>query len=54
MEENIENLRNKMMLIKSDINLLFADVNKAEELKSFPHITKLLHYVEGQNIKRIN
>ena len=34
----------KHLLIKSDINLLLADVDKAsdktEELKSFPHITK--------------
>ena len=33
-----------MMLIESDINLLLTDADKAsdkaEELKSFPHITK--------------
>ena len=28
------------MLIESNINLLLTDVDKAEELKSFPHITK--------------
>ena len=44
MEENIGNLRKKMMLIESNINLLLTDAykasGKAEELKSFPHITK--------------
>ena len=39
-EENIGNLRKKMMLIESDINLLLADADKASELKSVPHITK--------------
>ena len=43
-EENIGNLRKKMMLIESDINLLLTGADKAsdkaEELKSFPHITK--------------
>ena len=44
MEENIGNLRKKVMLIESYMNLLLTDVDrasdKAEELKSFPHITK--------------
>ena len=29
------------MLIESNINLLLTDADKAEELKSFPHITKV-------------
>ena len=40
MEENIGNLREKMMLLESDINLLLTNADKAEELKGFPHITK--------------
>ena len=42
MEENIGNLRKKIMPIESDINLLLTDADKAsdkaEELKGFPHI----------------
>ena len=44
MQENIGNSKKEMMLIESDINLLLTDADKAEdkaeELKSFPYITK--------------
>ena len=42
-----------MMLIESDINLLLTDADKASDKaeKSFPHITKPMHYVEGLKIE---
>ena len=58
MEENIGNLRKKIMLIESDINLLLTDADKAsdkaEELKVSPISQKPMHYVEGLKIKRMN
>ena len=58
MKENIGNLRKKIMLIESDINFLFTNVDKAsdkaEELKVFAILQKRMHYIEGLNIERMN
>ena len=44
MEEEVGTLRKKIKMLESDIKLLFTDANKAsdkaEELRSFAHITK--------------